>query len=173
MYTPAQGDKPSSAFFKLAVDGRGEQPTDWFPCTCLGPLADAVARYCGKGKQVHVEGRIATRSQQVTLADGSQAWTNDMRVRVGSCEFLADPKQQAQPAASPVAPSPMPVAAPAAQADDGMANLLAAIQTNPALLQAVAGVAAQTAAQTAAQNAAAPAQAPTAPPAHSDNERPF
>jgi single-strand DNA-binding protein len=114
IYTPATAENPtSSCFFKLAVDEKksdGSKRTDWFACTAMGKTADAVVRYCAKGKQVAVMGKVHCQSSKVILQNGQEAWTNDFRVRCRNVEFLADAgagKGQAQ-AANPIAPQPMP-----------------------------------------------------------------
>ena len=50
------------AKFSIAVrrsPRNGEkQDTDWFTCECWSKMAEVVASYCHKGKQVAVQGRI-------------------------------------------------------------------------------------------------------------------
>jgi single-strand DNA-binding protein len=41
-----------------------EEATEWHRVTCFGRTAENVARYCKKGKQLYVEGRIQTRKYQ-------------------------------------------------------------------------------------------------------------
>lgn len=55
--------------FSLALnrsykDAKGEwqEATDYVDCTAWGPLAERIAQYCQKGKQVLVNGRLQSRS---------------------------------------------------------------------------------------------------------------
>lgn len=42
-------------------DGEWADFTEWHSVTCFGKTAENVGRFCSKGKQVYVEGRIQTR----------------------------------------------------------------------------------------------------------------
>jgi len=63
--------------FRLATNDRKKDPsgewvkvTDWHTVTCFGRLAETVARFCKKGKQVAVEGKIKT--SEYTNKEGEQ-----------------------------------------------------------------------------------------------------
>ena len=43
------------------VDGEWANVTEWHNVVCFGKTAENVARFCRKGKQVYVEGKIQTR----------------------------------------------------------------------------------------------------------------
>ena len=45
-------------------DGNWGDHTEWHNIVCWGKTAENVAKYCQKGKQVYVEGRIQTRKWQ-------------------------------------------------------------------------------------------------------------
>ncbi len=42
-------------------DGNWSDQTEWHRVVCFGRTAENVARFCRKGKQIYVEGRIQTR----------------------------------------------------------------------------------------------------------------
>lgn len=63
--TTTSGKSVSS--FSLAVDnyiGNGQKSCSFIPCTAWGPIAQNLARFCGKGSQVCVEGRLQQRTYQ-------------------------------------------------------------------------------------------------------------
>jgi single-strand DNA-binding protein len=43
-------------------DGKPQQDTEWHHLVCFGRLAEIAEKYLSKGRQVHVEGRLHTRS---------------------------------------------------------------------------------------------------------------
>lgn len=43
-------------------DGHRQEKTEWHRVVCWGKTAEIAERYCRKGRQVHVEGRISYRS---------------------------------------------------------------------------------------------------------------
>ena len=45
-------------------DGNWGDHTEWHNVVCWGKTAENVAKYCQKGKQVYVEGRLQTRKWQ-------------------------------------------------------------------------------------------------------------
>lgn len=57
-------------------DGQWETVTDWHRVVCFGRTAENVARFCKKGKQLYVEGRIKTRKWQDK--DGRDVWTTEI-----------------------------------------------------------------------------------------------
>lgn len=64
------GDKVAN--FRIATSekwkdknsGEQKERTEWHSVSAFGPLADLVAKYCGKGRRVMVEGPIRTRKWQ-------------------------------------------------------------------------------------------------------------
>ena len=52
--------------FSLAVnDGKGDQQTTtWYRCALFGQLAESLAPYIVKGKQVYVEGKLTAREYE-------------------------------------------------------------------------------------------------------------
>lgn len=74
------GSGISTCRFSLAVDGRpdanGNPHTDFINIVVWRAQADNVAKYCKKGSQVAVSGRIQTGSYQAQ--DGSTRYTTDV-----------------------------------------------------------------------------------------------
>ena len=70
----------STCRFSLAVDGRpdasGNPHTDFINIVVFGAQADNVSKYCKKGSQVGISGRIQTGSY--TAQDGSTRYTTDV-----------------------------------------------------------------------------------------------
>lgn len=53
------------AQFSLAVDGRKrDDDTLWLECVAFGKSAEVIARYCQKGREVAVQGRLNVRKWQ-------------------------------------------------------------------------------------------------------------
>ena len=76
------------ATFTLAVDRRvsKDKPkeADFIPCVVWGKTAEVVERWCKKGKQLAIEGRIQARSYDAK--DGSKRY--DTEVIVSELELL-------------------------------------------------------------------------------------
>lgn len=53
--------------------------TEWHRVVCFGKTAENVARFCTKGKQLYVEGRIQTRKWQDK--DGNDKWSTEVVAR--------------------------------------------------------------------------------------------
>ena len=75
--------------FTLAVsrpfqDQNGERGADFINCVAWRRQAENIAKYCTKGRQVAVEGRIQTGSYDAQ--DGSKRYTTD--IIVDNCTFL-------------------------------------------------------------------------------------
>lgn len=70
------------ATFTLAVDRRvsKDKPkeADFIPCVVWGKTAEVVERWCKKGKQLAVEGRIQARSYNAK--DGSKRYVTEVIV---------------------------------------------------------------------------------------------
>lgn len=95
------------AAFTLAVNRRKkEDPADFIQCKAFDKTAEVVQKYCQKGKQVCVLGRIQTGSYE--NKEGRKVYTTD--IMVDELELLGSksdaPAQEA------------PKAAPAPKADD-------------------------------------------------------
>ena len=45
-------------------DGKFQEQTEWHRITAWGATAENVGRYCKKGKQLYIEGRLQTRKWQ-------------------------------------------------------------------------------------------------------------
>lgn len=57
----------SVASFSLAVDsyyGNGQKTCSFIPCTAWGVVAENLSRFCRKGSQIAIEGRLQQRSYQ-------------------------------------------------------------------------------------------------------------
>ena len=76
--------------FKLAVKDvyAKEERADFFWCVAWGKNADNIAKSCGKGKEVTIEGRL--RSNLVTKEDGTKR--DYVEIVVSSIHFGADAK---------------------------------------------------------------------------------
>ena len=79
----------NSTTFTVAVsrnyaNANGERETDFINCVAWRKQAENIAKYCTKGSQVAVEGRIQTRSYDAQ--DGTKRYTTD--VAVESFEFI-------------------------------------------------------------------------------------
>jgi single-strand DNA-binding protein len=90
--------------FRLAVDRRvkqqGQPDADFIPVVVWGKLAEnVVAKYCGKGRQIAVSGRLQTRTW--TGNDGEKRYTTE--VIAEELQLLAQP-QNAKPAGAAIEP---------------------------------------------------------------------
>jgi single-strand DNA-binding protein len=81
---------------------------------CFGRTAENVAKYCRKGKQLYIEGKIRTRKWQDR--DGNDRWSTE--VIADQIRFLGGRAEgaggyDAGPSAEPATPAATPAAAPA------------------------------------------------------------
>ncbi|MEZ4235209.1 MAG: single-stranded DNA-binding protein [Myxococcota bacterium] len=56
--------------------GNWADATEWHRVVCFGKVAENVARYLKKGRQIYVEGKIRTRKWQDK--DGNDKWTTEI-----------------------------------------------------------------------------------------------
>ncbi len=82
-------NRTPKASFRVAIDrpyidNNGERGTDFIPVTCWGKLAENVAQYLTKGRQVAVEGVIRIDTYQDNEGR-TRTWTE---VRANNVEFL-------------------------------------------------------------------------------------
>ena len=68
----------------------GERDADFFNCVTWRKQAEIVAKYCTKGTQVAVEGRLQTRSYDAQ--DGTKRYVTEIVVE--NIEFLGSKNQQ-------------------------------------------------------------------------------
>lgn len=98
-----KGDSAVAAF-TLAVDRNykreGQPEADFIRCKGFGKTADIVDKFCGKGKQVGIQGRIQTGSYDDK--DGKRTYTTD--VIVDRLELLGS-KQEKELHGSPTMPA--------------------------------------------------------------------
>ncbi len=67
--------------------------TEWHNVVCFGKTANNVGKYCHKGKQIYVEGRMQTRKWQDK--DGNNRYTTEV---IGdNIRFLKGGNEQQQP----------------------------------------------------------------------------
>lgn len=59
-------------------DGKPQEKSTWHRCNYWGKPAEAVSKYCEKGKQVAIEGSIETRSWD--KGDGTKGYSTEIRV---------------------------------------------------------------------------------------------
>lgn len=68
-YMNQTGTQKTCAHFTLAVDGfpnaKGEKHADFIPVTAWDKLAEIIGKYCVKGKQISVVGRLRTWRREV------------------------------------------------------------------------------------------------------------
>jgi len=57
-------------------EGNWTDHTEWHRVVCFGRTAENVAKFCRKGKQIYVEGRIQT--QKWTDREGKDRWTTEI-----------------------------------------------------------------------------------------------
>lgn len=50
--------------FRVATNGRSKDDSTFWNCTAWGHLAETIARYCPKGKQVAIDGVLRQRSYE-------------------------------------------------------------------------------------------------------------
>ena len=75
-------------------DGTWGDHTEWHNIICWGKTAENVAKYCQKGKQVYVEGRIQTRKWQDK--EGNDRYSTE--IVADQVKFMSDRSQgQASP----------------------------------------------------------------------------
>ncbi len=84
------------ASFSLAVNRRKKDEADFINCKAFDKTADVVSKYCQKGKQVCVLGRIQTGSYE--NREGRKVYTTD--VMVDELELLGA-KDEAKPTPKP------------------------------------------------------------------------
>ena len=90
--------------FTLAVNRpfsnqEGEKEADFINCVAWRKQAENIAKYCVKGSQVAVEGRIQTRSYDAQ--DGSKRYVTE--VIVENCTFLSTSnKEKTEPTDSEI-----------------------------------------------------------------------
>ncbi len=86
----ATGSGVNTTSFTIAVNRQftnqdGERETDFINCVAWKKQAENIAKYCTKGSQVAVEGRIQTRSYDAQ--DGTKKYVTE--VIVENCTFLS------------------------------------------------------------------------------------
>ena len=122
------------------ASGTKKEKTEWYSVVCYRGLAETVAKYMGKGKQVYVEGRMETREYmgKGTDKDGNPIMydpNTPVMVRKFATELIATDVQflgkkpgdnayapngaaaASQPAAGTFVPAPGTVVAPTTNAD--------------------------------------------------------
>ena len=84
----------SNATFSIAVnDGFGDkQKTYFIPCVAWNKLAETIERYCDKGSQVSVGGKITTNSYETK--QGEKRFV--VQVSIDECEFLNSKPREAK-----------------------------------------------------------------------------
>jgi single-strand DNA-binding protein len=95
-------------------EGNWTDHTEWHRVACFGRTAENVAKYCRKGKQLYIEGKIRTRKWQDR--DGNDRWSTE--VIADQIRFLGGRAEgaggyDAGPSAEPATPAATPAAAPA------------------------------------------------------------
>lgn len=57
--------------------GEWKDATDYVPCLAFGKVAEVIGKYCVKGSQLHVEGKVQTSKYQ---KDGRDVWDTHILV---------------------------------------------------------------------------------------------
>ena len=75
--------------FSLAIDKyvNGEKSADFINCVAWEKTAETISKYCGKGRQILVEGRVQSRSYE---KDGQKRYITE--VVVSHMEFCGSKK---------------------------------------------------------------------------------
>lgn len=88
-----KGNDTKFCSFTLAVNRRTkDKESDFITCKAFGKTAEAISKYCSKGQQIAVEGRIQTGSYE---KDGKKVFTTDVIV---DSFYFADSKKDKQEA---------------------------------------------------------------------------
>lgn len=61
---------------RKAADGNWTDHTEWHRVTVFGKTAENVQRFCKKGKQIYVEGKL--RTSEYTDKDGNRRWSTEV-----------------------------------------------------------------------------------------------
>ena len=72
--------------------GDGERVTDFFNCLAWAGTAQSIARYCKKGDQIYLAGRLETRSYE----DNQGIKRNAIDFIIDKTEFLGGRKEQSE-----------------------------------------------------------------------------
>lgn len=73
---------------RAKVDGEWTTRTDWHNIVCFGKTAENVAKFCAKGSQILITGRLQTRKWQDK--EGNNRYTTE--VIASDVEFLGAKK---------------------------------------------------------------------------------
>ena len=94
--------------WKDKTTGEKKSETEFHPIVAWGAVADTLERYCKKGKQLHIEGRL--HSYNYDDKNGVRKWVTE--VVAENIIMMSDGKSSGQAAG---APAPSAQSAPAAQ----------------------------------------------------------
>lgn len=81
-------------------DGKKQEQVEYHNCVAFGRTAEVIGQYLKKGRPMHIEGRLQTRSWE---ADGKKNYRTE--VIVDRFQFGSSPKDGAQSGASSAASS--------------------------------------------------------------------
>lgn len=82
--TPVVSLRIATSDRRKSRDGNWEDHTEWHTVVAFGRTAENVAKFCRKGKQLYVEGKIQTRKWQDR--DGNDRWST--KVYADTVTFL-------------------------------------------------------------------------------------
>jgi len=105
---------------RIACNRPGSDEADFVPFVCWGKTARAVAKFCGKGKVLILDGRLATRSKQ--REDGT--YDNYAEVNCSAVYFGPDAKNVTPEVAAQPAPAQAPAPSQGQDAAAQVASLL-------------------------------------------------
>jgi single-strand DNA-binding protein len=97
---PKMNPKGTICNLNLATNGRGKvdgewvTTTEWHNIVCFGKTAENVAKFCGKGSQVGISGRLQTRKWEDK--EGNARYTTE--VVANEVEFIGAKKESSNAA---------------------------------------------------------------------------
>lgn len=95
-------DPKAVARFNLAVR-RDEDHTDFIPCIAFGRMAENLEKFCGKGSQIGIVGRMQSGSYE---KEGKKVYTLD--VICNQIEFLTSKNEKNEKNEAPKNNDPVP-----------------------------------------------------------------
>lgn len=97
----------------FSQDGEKREEVSFFNCTAWGRLAETIQKYCHRGKQVALEGRLRQNSWQ----DNEGKKHSSVELVVEQCQFLGSLQDRSSPAVSHAAPQEKSYGPPVGAAD--------------------------------------------------------
>ncbi|MDQ3230810.1 MAG: single-stranded DNA-binding protein [Pseudobdellovibrionaceae bacterium] len=99
-------------------NGQKHEKTEWHQIKAFRKQAENVAKYCGKGSKIYVEGRLTTRSWEDQ--QGQKRYSTDVIADV--VKFLSSPREES-PGPEPRPRSSRQPVVPAQMGDQDLGNV--------------------------------------------------